>query len=144
MTNAELAIMGLIAEGAKHGYQIEQIIKKRGMRNWTEIGFSSIYYLLKKLEKKGFVKSALQETTRGPVRKIYRITEKGESTLKEEVVKALSEPQRCTLPIQAGLYRMWAAPAWPGEAEPGFRPVGGRLEKGNNHKGNDLHALYQS
>ena len=55
MTNTELAILGLIAEQPRHGYQIEQVIEERGMRNWTEIGFSSIYYLLKKLEKAGYV-----------------------------------------------------------------------------------------
>jgi len=106
MTNAELAILGLIGEGTKHGYQIERLIEERGMRNWTEIGFSSIYYLLKKLEKKGLVKSALQETNQGPVRKIYRITKEGEQVLREGVIQALSTPQRCMLPIQIGLAEM--------------------------------------
>ena len=53
MTNAELAILSLVAEEPRHGYDIEQVIEARGMRDWTEIGFSSIYYLLKKLEKSG-------------------------------------------------------------------------------------------
>ncbi|MGD8625667.1 MAG: helix-turn-helix transcriptional regulator, partial [Anaerolineae bacterium] len=48
MTNAELAILTLVAEAPHHGYEIEQIIQERGMREWTEVGFSSIYYLLKK------------------------------------------------------------------------------------------------
>ena len=50
LTNTELAILGLVAEQPKHGYQIEQDIAARGMRDWTEIGFSSIYYVLNKLE----------------------------------------------------------------------------------------------
>ena len=45
MTNAELAILSLIAEQPRHGYQIDQVIQERGMREWTEVGFSSIYYL---------------------------------------------------------------------------------------------------
>jgi DNA-binding PadR family transcriptional regulator len=48
MTNAELAILSLVVEKPRHGYQIEQVIEERGMREWTEVGFSSIYYLLKK------------------------------------------------------------------------------------------------
>ena len=60
MTNAELAILSLIAEQPRHGYDIEQIIEARGMREWTEIGFSSIYYLPNKLEKAGLVESQLQ------------------------------------------------------------------------------------
>ena len=61
MTNAELAILSLIAEQPRHGYDIEQIIEARGMRDWTEIGFSSIYYLLNKLEKAGLIESQLQQ-----------------------------------------------------------------------------------
>ena len=60
MTNAELAILSLIAEVPSHGYKIEQTIETRGMREWTEIGFSSIYYLLKKLEKAGLMESQLR------------------------------------------------------------------------------------
>ena len=61
MTNAELAILSLVAEQPRHGYEIEQVIEARGMRDWTEVGFSSIYYLLNKLEKAGLVESRLQQ-----------------------------------------------------------------------------------
>ena len=46
LTNAELAILSLIVEQPRHGYEIEQVIEQRGMREWTDVGFSSIYYLL--------------------------------------------------------------------------------------------------
>ena len=75
MTNAELAILSLVAEAPRHGYEIEQIIEERGMREWTEIGFSSIYYLLKKLEKVDCVESELILTQgRGKARRVYQIT----------------------------------------------------------------------
>jgi len=78
MTNAELAILSLISETPRHGYEIEQIIEKRGMREWTEIGFSSIYYLLNKLEKAGQVESQLIPTQgRGSARRVYQITAGG-------------------------------------------------------------------
>lgn len=48
----EQLILGILAEGPQHGYHIEQIIKERDMRKWTDVGFSSIYYTLDKLEKK--------------------------------------------------------------------------------------------
>ena len=80
MTNAELAILNLVVEQPRHGYEIEQIIEARGMRGWTEIGFSSIYYLLKKLEEKGLLESRLQNAEgRGPARKIYQVTPQGQS-----------------------------------------------------------------
>jgi hypothetical protein len=59
MTNAELAILGLIVERPRHGYEIEKVIEERGMREWTEVAFSSIYYILRKLEKKNLIHSRL-------------------------------------------------------------------------------------
>ncbi|MCY7144283.1 PadR family transcriptional regulator, partial [Streptococcus gordonii] len=41
----EELILGLLAEQPRHGYQIEKLIEDREMRRWTEVGFSSIYYV---------------------------------------------------------------------------------------------------
>jgi DNA-binding PadR family transcriptional regulator len=110
MTNAELAILSLIAEQPRHGYEIEQVIEERGMREWTEIGFSSIYYLLKKLERKGLIEGQLEEASRGPARKVYRATPAGEETRRAGVLDALSVPQRPYPPLQLGLANLPAIP----------------------------------
>ncbi|MBI9043587.1 MAG: PadR family transcriptional regulator [Anaerolineaceae bacterium] len=93
MTNIELAILGLIVEKAKHGYQIEQDIEIRGMREWTEIGFSSIYYILNKLEKAGLLTSKLVVDGGGPARKVYQLTDMGFVDFKEAVLSRLSQPR---------------------------------------------------
>jgi DNA-binding PadR family transcriptional regulator len=93
MTNAELAILSLVAERPRHGYEIEQVIEERGMRNWTAIGFSSIYYQLKKLEQKGMVESHLEEAERGAARRVYRITPAGAEALRAGLHDTLSIPQ---------------------------------------------------
>jgi DNA-binding PadR family transcriptional regulator len=103
MTNAELAILSLVAEKPRHGYKIECVIEERGMREWTEIGFSSIYYLLKKLEKEGLLEGRMEATGRGPARKVYRATPAGMKVHKEGVIEALSIPQPCYPPLQLGL-----------------------------------------
>jgi len=103
MTNAELAILSLIAEQPRHGYEIERVIEERGMREWTEVGFSSIYYLLKKLEREGLVKGQLEEAERGPARKVYHLTPAGREALRAGVLDALSVPRRCYQPLQLGL-----------------------------------------
>lgn len=107
MTNAELAILSLIAEQPRHGYEIEQIIQERGMRQWTEVGFSSIYYVLNKLEKKGYLRSqAGQQRGRGPAPRVYRLTRAGGRAWQEAVVAALSEPRPCYTPLQLGMANM--------------------------------------
>ena len=103
MTNAELAILSLVAEQPRHGYEIEQVIEQRGMREWTEIGFSSIYYLLKKLKQDGLIEGQLEEAERGPARKVYRPTPAGREALRAGVIDALSAPRRCYSPLQLGL-----------------------------------------
>jgi DNA-binding PadR family transcriptional regulator len=104
MTNAELAILSLIVEQPRHGYEIEQVIEERGMRDWTEMGFSSIYYLLKKLEREGLLQGQLQqEAVRGPARKVYRITEHGQEVYRASVLDALSAPRRWYSSLLLGL-----------------------------------------
>lgn len=104
LTNAELAILTLIAEKPRHGYEIEQVIEQRGMREWTEIGFSSIYYLLKKLEEKGLIEGGMErQAGRGPARKVYQITESGIEARRAGVLDALSIPQRAYPLLQLGL-----------------------------------------
>jgi DNA-binding PadR family transcriptional regulator len=112
MTNAELAILSLIAEQPRHGYEIEQVIQERGMRQWTEMGFSSIYYLLKKLQDKGYVKGRPgQNSGRGPAPTVYQLTSDGKQAWQEAVLEALSVPRPCHTPIQLGLANLNYFPA---------------------------------
>ena len=111
MTNAELAILSLIVEQPRHGYDIEQIIEARGMRDWTEIGFSSIYYLLPKLEKEALIESELQQPEgKGPARKVYKITRKGQQVHREGALAALSMPQSVSSSFLLGLSNFPALP----------------------------------
>jgi DNA-binding PadR family transcriptional regulator len=114
MTNAELAILSLVAERPRHGYEIEQVIEERGMREWTEVGFSSIYYLLKKLERKGWVEGRLEEAERGPARKVFQATAAGLEARREALIEALSVPGQCYPPLQLGLANLPGIP--PAEA----------------------------
>ena len=111
MTNAELAVLSLIVEEARHGYQIEQVIEQRGMRNWTEVGFSSIYYLLNKLEKKEIIESySAPADGRGPAKKVYRITQKGFNSWQQAALSAIAQPKQCMTSFLIGLSVLPALP----------------------------------
>jgi DNA-binding PadR family transcriptional regulator len=75
------------------GYQLNAIIKNRGYRAWAEIGMTSIYSTLKKLERKGLVISHIttNKTTQGPAAKKFSLTDNALNLLKEETEKWLSE-----------------------------------------------------
>ncbi|MEM9494549.1 MAG: PadR family transcriptional regulator [Pseudomonadota bacterium] len=88
VTDAELLVLGLVAEMSRHGYELERVIEERGMREWTQIGFSSIYFVLGKLQKKELVSA---DTPPEPkARKVYSLTDKGQETLTARTFDALS------------------------------------------------------
>lgn len=93
MNNKELAILGLLGENPKYGYQLEADIEARGMREWTEIGFSSIYYLLKKTEKLGWTTGVTTHSDEGPSRKVYSLTTKGLGALQAAILHRLGDPK---------------------------------------------------
>ena len=93
LTNAEMALLSLLAENPLHGYQIESLIEARGMRNWAEIGFSSIYYALNKMEKSGLVESRIQPEEGRPARRVYSLTGLGWQALTSAEYQRLSQPR---------------------------------------------------
>ncbi|MBM3122266.1 MAG: PadR family transcriptional regulator [Chloroflexi bacterium] len=103
LTHAEQAILSLVAEAPRHGYEIEQVIRQRGMREWADLGFSSIYYLLGRLERRGLVRSARRPSPEGPLRRVYRCTPAGASALRQAVVRALTQPEPGDSPVQLAL-----------------------------------------
>lgn len=118
ITNTELALLGLVAEGPRHGYQIEQDIEARGMREWTEIGFSSIYYSLNKLEAAGWLAGHLDQETlpgkRGPARKVYALTGAGWAVYQSAVRERLAHPRPRSADFALALGNLPALP--PNEA----------------------------
>jgi len=71
----------------RHGYQLEQVIEQRGMREWTQIGFSSIYFVLGKLDKMGLVNA--KKPAEVKAKKIYSVSEFGREALVKQTLAAL-------------------------------------------------------
>jgi DNA-binding PadR family transcriptional regulator len=109
ITDAELALLSLLVEQPMHGYQIEQTIEERGMREWTQIGFSSIYYILEKMKGKGWLSSTLsQGKGKGPARQIFQLTETGRKIWRKAVLDALANPHRTFSNFSLGLSNLAA------------------------------------
>jgi DNA-binding PadR family transcriptional regulator len=83
LTDAELLVLGLVAEMPRHGYELEQVIEQRAMREWTEIGFSSIYFVLNRLESLRLVSARRRAGTPAgtKARKVYAATKAGRRAL---------------------------------------------------------------
>ncbi|SCS82268.1 PadR family transcriptional regulator [Staphylococcus caeli] len=73
------AILGLIAQGETYGYEI---LDKLKAQQFPEISDGSIYPVLLRLNKKGYIISYTKKSsTGGPKRKYYTITADGKSEL---------------------------------------------------------------
>ena len=102
ITPSEAAILGLLAERPMHGYELDAVIETRGIRAWTDVGFSSIYFLLAKLQKKELVRQDATPTSpKG--RKPYAITAAGRERLAATCLRLLAEPGGQRPPIMIAL-----------------------------------------
>lgn len=103
VSERESAVLGLLSERPLYGYTIEKIIEERGMRHWTEIGFSSIYYVLKRLEQQHLITSTSEQPDARPSRNVYTITPAGTTALKEAVRTFLSQYIPMRSPFSLGI-----------------------------------------
>jgi DNA-binding PadR family transcriptional regulator len=111
LTAAELTLLGLLVEQPRHGYELEAVITERGMREWTGIGFSSIYYLLNRLRERGLITRAGAAPTGGAKeRKVYTATAEGREACAVAAEKAIAEPHPLFPRLLVGLANEPAVP----------------------------------
>jgi DNA-binding PadR family transcriptional regulator len=111
LTPAELTLLGLLVEKPRHGYELEEVISVRGMRDWTEIGFSSIYYLLGKLRDRGLIaETGTPRPGRGRARKVYAPTAAGRRACAEAAEAAIADLRPVFPPVLVGLANQPAIP----------------------------------
>lgn len=103
MTQIEMVLLALLYEKDRYGYEIESVIEERNMRDWTKIGFSSIYNSLKNLEKKGWIGWRHEEECGSPARKVYFINDEFRKPVREIIKQMLHTPQRASTEFSIGL-----------------------------------------
>jgi DNA-binding PadR family transcriptional regulator len=103
ISNREAALLGLLCERPMYAYEIEKLIEERNMRCWTEISFSTVYYELKKLQKKDLVTEKIQISKNNLAQKIYSINEKGKKVIKEKIKEVLSNVERIIWQVDLGI-----------------------------------------
>lgn len=103
MTQGEVIILRLLDRRSYYGYELDKIIEDNQMRRWADIGFSSIYNLLGRLEKKELVTSRFEKVHGSPKRKVYEITETGRNQLREVVRRMLETPEEVHDDFTVGL-----------------------------------------
>lgn len=75
-----LCVLVLLDKQDRYGYELVQKISDQ-----ISISEGSVYPLLRRLTKEGYFTTYLQESTEGPPRKYYKLTDVGRTYLHEQV-----------------------------------------------------------
>ena len=78
--SAELLILSLVEDRARHGYDIARLIEIRS-RGALHFYAASLYPLLYRLERRGWIEGRWIEKAGQRRRRVYRITSQGRSVL---------------------------------------------------------------
>lgn len=78
--SAELAVLSLLERGAMHGYQIAKRVEQE-TNGVLKFDVASLYPLLYRLEKRGWVAAEWQESDTGRRRRCYKLTREGKKQL---------------------------------------------------------------
>lgn len=112
LTPAELTVLGLLVEQPRHGYELEEVITLRGMREWTEIGFSSIYYLLGRLRDRCLITEVDPPPAgRGKARRVFAATDDGRAECAAAAEALIAEVRPLFPPLLVGLANQPVVPA---------------------------------
>lgn len=78
----EICVLALLNKQDRYGYELVQKISDQ-----IAISEGSVYPLLRRLTKEGYFTTYLQESTEGPSRKYYRLTDSGRDYFNELVLE---------------------------------------------------------
>ena len=78
----ELLLLSIIREKPIHGSEIYRVLRDR---YGLDVPKPIIYMLLRRMEERGLIISEWEMSERGPVKRIYRITEEGLDYLNDSV-----------------------------------------------------------
>jgi DNA-binding PadR family transcriptional regulator len=102
---AEIALLGLLAEGPQHPWELSKQVEYREMRTWTELSQSTIYKQLRALQSRGLVE-VRDVAVSGRLRHQYSITESGRQVVAEGILDFLTRPTHPRWPVDLASYNI--------------------------------------
>lgn len=87
----EHAVLGLLAHGPSHGYELRASFQEAIGPQWGELNIGRLYQVLDRLARDGFVSGSVVSQQRRPDKTVYRLTKDGRAELndwlKEPIVR---------------------------------------------------------
>jgi DNA-binding PadR family transcriptional regulator len=113
LTTPDLVLLSLFAERPMHGYQANEELVRREVRDWAGISRPQVYYSLEKLNKMGLIRA--QESSApaaGPQRQVFATTAAGRAALADALEREDWSRQR-----DRPRFLTWMALSWQARPE---------------------------
>jgi DNA-binding PadR family transcriptional regulator len=112
LTTADLVLLSLLAERPRHGYEINEVLDARNIRDWAAVSRPHVYYALNKLTANGLIKLRRDVgAAQGPDRRIYETTQDGMRQLSQSLTAKAWATNRSRPAFLTWLALSWQAPA---------------------------------
>ncbi len=98
-----ITLLGFIEEAPRSGYDLKRAVDEK-LEGVVEVTQGTVYYTLKRLEARGWVKGSTSRNGRRPERRTYRITEEGRRAFVHLLEEAALQTDRFTSPFDVALF----------------------------------------
>jgi DNA-binding PadR family transcriptional regulator len=113
LTTPDLVLLSLLAERPRHGYEINEVLDERNIRDWAGVSRPQVYYSLDKLLRNGLIELTPDAgTAQGPDRRVYETTREGVHQLSNAL-----RTEQWTTDRSRPAFLTWLALSW--QAPPG-------------------------
>jgi DNA-binding PadR family transcriptional regulator len=107
----KLLLLGLLRRQEMHGYQLNEFIDNN-LALCTDLKKPTAYYLLDQMSKDGWITAELKQEGNRPPRKVYHLTDTGETAFQGLLHDNLAQYLPVNFPGDIGLAFMdWVSPA---------------------------------
>ena len=89
MRHSDLVVLGLLAAGPQHGYELTNQLEAMQVRRWARISPATVYRRLDRLAERGLLEARTEREGDRPEREVHELTEAGREALAELVERAL-------------------------------------------------------
>jgi len=99
----EIILLGTLEETPSSGYDISQRMMEE-LGGIVQVSSGTIYYTLKKLEARGWIKGSVSKQGRRPERRVYSITAAGKRGFQKRLEEAADKSDQVYSPFDVALF----------------------------------------
>ena len=98
-----IIVLAIVDEEPRTGYEVKQIVAER-LDGIADISAGTVYYTLKKLESRSWIKGSVSRKGRRPERKTYKITAAGKRGFRKLLENAAMQEDRFYSPFDVAVF----------------------------------------